>query len=227
MVSVCRLSQRLSIQSGSAVIHPDTELRFVNPEIGFGVFATRLIPKGTITWVRDRLDQSFTPGEIEQMPPPYHDLVLKYSFIDARCRFVLCWDHARFVNHSCEPTCLSAGYDFELAVHDIQAGEELTDDYGTLNLEYGFDCRCGSARCRTRIRPGDLLTYAAEWDRRVAEPFSLIRAAPQPLWPFLEEREAVEDALVHRAPVASVKRNFVDVAALLRGHPSLARRAAS
>lgn len=39
----------LSIQSGSIVIHPDTELRFVNPDIGYGVFATRFIPKGSIT----------------------------------------------------------------------------------------------------------------------------------------------------------------------------------
>jgi len=31
------------------VIHPDTELRFVNPDIGYGVFATRFIPKGSIT----------------------------------------------------------------------------------------------------------------------------------------------------------------------------------
>ena len=76
--------------------------------------------EGTITWVRDRLDQSFTPRRVERLPPAYHDIVLKYSFIDAHCRFVLCWDHARFVNHSCDPTCLSAGYDFELAVRDIR-----------------------------------------------------------------------------------------------------------
>jgi hypothetical protein len=29
------------------VIHPDTELRFVSDEIGYGVFATALIPRGT------------------------------------------------------------------------------------------------------------------------------------------------------------------------------------
>lgn len=35
------------------MIHPDTELRFINPEIGYGVFATQFIPRGTITWVRE------------------------------------------------------------------------------------------------------------------------------------------------------------------------------
>ena len=63
----------------------------------------------------------------------------------------------------------------------------------------------------------------ADWDRVVAEPFSLIATVAQPLWRFLEEREAVELALAV-GPVASIRRNFVDVATLLSDHPSLARR---
>jgi hypothetical protein len=130
------------------------------------------------------------------------------------------------MNHSCDATCLSAGYDFELAIRDIAPGDELTDDYGSLNLEYGFECRCGTPRCRRHVRPDDLLTLAVEWDRAVAEPFSRIRAVPQPLWPFLEERQAVEDALARRTPIASVTRNFVDVSSLLSANPALARRSA-
>jgi uncharacterized protein len=208
------------------MIHVDTELRFVSPEIGYGVFATRSIPRGTITWVRDRLDQSLTAEAIERLPPVYHDIVLKYSFVDAGGRFVLCWDHARYMNHSCDPTCLSAGYDFELAIRDVAAGEELTDDYGSLNLDYGFHCHCGSPRCRREIRPDDLLTFAVDWDQMVAEPFALMKSVAQPLWPFLEERDAVEEALARRAPVASVRKNFVDVASLLSDHPLLTRRVA-
>lgn len=208
------------------MIHVDTELRFVSPEIGYGVFATRVIPRGTITWVRDRLDQTLTAEAIERLPPVYHDIVLKYSFVDARGRFVLCWDHARYMNHSCDPTCLSAGYDFEIAIRDIAAGEELTDDYGSLNLDYAFQCQCGSPRCRREIRPEDLLRFAAEWDRTVAGPFALIKSVPQPLWPLLEERDAVEQALAHRTPIASVSKNFVDVASLLSDHPLLPRRVA-
>ncbi|MHC5084588.1 MAG: SET domain-containing protein, partial [Planctomycetota bacterium] len=34
------------------MIHPDTELRKVNETIGYGVFATRHIPKGTILYVK-------------------------------------------------------------------------------------------------------------------------------------------------------------------------------
>jgi hypothetical protein len=205
------------------MIHPDTELRLANPEIGHGVFATRLIPKGTITWVRDRLDQAFTPAAVEQLPAVYHDIVLKYSFIDGHGRFVLCWDHARFVNHSCNPTCRSAGYDFELAVRDIVPGEELTDDYGSLNLEYDFNCSCGLPGCRRQVRPDDLLAYSDAWDRIVADPFRLIPRVPQPLWSFLEETGPIEAALSGSSPIASVKANYVNVAELLCGRPALAR----
>lgn len=205
------------------MIHPNTELRFVNTRIGYGVFATQHIPKGTITWVRDRLDQAFAPAAVEQLPRVYHDIVLKYSFIDARGDFVLCWDHARFMNHSCDPTCLSAGYDFEVALRDIAPDEELTDDYGSLNLEYGFDCGCGSSKCRRLIQPGDLLTFGDAWDRTVAQSFRLIRDVPQPLWPVIEKPEAIEAALDGREPIASVKANYVDPAALLGRHVALGR----
>jgi hypothetical protein len=200
------------------MIHPDTEIRFVNPQIGYGVFATRVIPRGTITWVRDRLDQAFTPAAIAQLPSVYYDTVLKYSFIDGTGRFVLCWDHARFVNHSCNPTCRSAGYDFEVAVRDIVPGQELTDDYGSLNLEYDFDCSCGLRDCRRQIRPDDLLSFADTWDLIVAEPFRLIPTVNQPLWHFLEEKDAVEAALSGRSPIASVRANYVNVTELLCGY---------
>lgn len=39
------------------MIHPDTKLNFVSKSIGYGVFATKFISKGTITWVLDELDK--------------------------------------------------------------------------------------------------------------------------------------------------------------------------
>jgi SET domain-containing protein len=41
-----------------------------------------------------------------------------------------------------------------LALRDIVAGEELTVDYGTFCDEgmAPFDCHCGSATCRGRIK---------------------------------------------------------------------------
>src|SRR6478672_3518065 len=86
-----------------------------------------------------------------------------YSYIDRHGRHVLCWDHARFINHSCAANCLSVGYEFEIAVRDIAIGEELTDDYGTLNPTEPFPCQCGTAQCRGSVLPEDRQRLGTFW----------------------------------------------------------------
>src|SRR5437763_555157 len=99
------------------MLHPDTELRYIDPIIGYGVFATRPIPRGTITWVRDDLDQTFSPERFRDFEPPLlRELLDRYSYVDKEGDHVLFWDHARYINHACEATCLSPGYGFEIAV---------------------------------------------------------------------------------------------------------------
>jgi hypothetical protein len=190
------------------MIHPDTELRFIHPDIGFGVVATRLIPKGAITWAQDELDQVFTPQRFRTLGPIFAEVLGKYSFLNVRGDYVLCWDLARYVNHSCNPTCLSPGYNFEFAVRDIQPGEELTDDYATLNLEGTFECHCGSSQCRGAVSGEDVYAQADHWDSVVREVFSLIAGQPQPLWPLVAEKEAVQAALAGTAEIASCRLNL-------------------
>jgi uncharacterized protein len=190
------------------MIHPHTELRFINEEMGHGVFATRLIPKGTITWVRDDFDQTFTVEQVERMEPAYQAILEKYSFVDAKGMVVLCWDYSRFFNHSCEANCLSAGYDFELAVRDIQPGEELTDDYGTLNLRQEFQCACLAEKCRGVILPDDMERLASEWDTVVRKVFPLISTVDQPLWFFLKEKAEVEAVLKRTDGLRSIRANY-------------------
>jgi len=190
------------------MVHPDTELRFIAPEIGFGVVATRLIPQGTITWVQDELDQVFTPEQVRSLGPMYADVLTKYTFVNGRGDFVLCWDLARYVNHSCNPTCLSAGYNFEIAVKDIHPGEELTDDYATLNLEGSFECHCRSRRCRSTVHEADIYTHADRWDVIVRKVFPLIASNPQPLWSLVEEKDALQAALDGSREIVSCKVNL-------------------
>ena len=190
------------------MIHPDTELLHVNDHIGYGVFATRLIPRGTITWVRDNLDQVFTPQQCVEMDPVYQSILDKYSFMDGAGRMILCWDHARFVNHSCEANCLSAGYDFELAVRDIQPGEELLDDYGTMYLQEPFACACGSPRCRGLILPDDMERLHADWDALTGDAFPLISRVEQPLWLIVAEKEEVARIAGGAEMPRSIRRNY-------------------
>ena len=175
------------------MIHPDTILRPVSEEIGYGVFATQLIPRGTVTWVRDELDQTMSPARIAAVPPIHRDLLWKYTFRTPDGNLVLCWDIARFMNHSCAPTCLGTGYDFEVAVRDILPGEELTDDYATLHLlpEESFDCHCGSPGCRRRITSDDAARLAGQWDALLRKTLPLLEKIPQPLRPLLRQEDVV------------------------------------
>lgn len=190
------------------MIHPDTEIRYLDDQIGWGVIAVRSIPRGTITWVRDDLDQTFAPAAVEAMAPQYRAIIDKYTFIDGRGRYVLCWDHARFMNHSCRPTCLSPGFDFEIAIRDVQPGEQLTDDYGTLNSENAFVCCCGEPGCRRTIRPTDLLAHADQWDRLLESVFPRIGDVAQPLWTVLKEKREVERVLRGEVAMPSCRLNY-------------------
>lgn len=168
------------------MIHPDTALRFISPEKGYGVVATKFIPKGTITWIMDPLDQVFSPGRVQQLQPGIREILMTYSYRDHNGDYVLCWDNARFVNHSFHSNCISTAYNFELAVRDIQAGEELTDDYGYLNLTEPFDCIREQGTSRTRVMPDDLLHFYPEWDEQLRDAFREYNKVPQPLSIYIE-----------------------------------------
>lgn len=161
-------------------MHPDTEIRFINNEIGYGVVATKFIPKGTITWVQDQLDRIFTPSEVENLNTYSQQMLDKFSFRNNQGNFVLCWDLAKYVNHSFRSNCLSTAYDFEIAIRDIHPGEELTDDYGYLNVTEAFHANDEGTE-RTVVYPDDLLHYHEEWDEKVADAFSCFKIVVQPL----------------------------------------------
>lgn len=61
------------------------------------------------------------------------------------------WNPARFINHSCSPNCEARMEDeriWIIAARDIQAGEELTFNYGYDLEEYEDQpCACGSPHC--------------------------------------------------------------------------------
>jgi hypothetical protein len=169
------------------LIHPHTELRFINHEIGFGVFATQFIPRGTLTWVCDELDQFVDPARVAALPPFYRKLLDTYTFRDRLGRHVLCWDLARFMNHSCAPCCLGPDSSFEVAVRDIRPGEELTDDYASLHLQAheSFRCHCGVAGCRQWVSADDVPRREPVWERLIEEAMRLPTQVPQPLAPIL------------------------------------------
>lgn len=174
------------------MIHPHTEIRFISEEMGYGLFATRTIPRGTITWTLDRLDRVIPPAELQDYPPIYREILLKYSFRNSRGDFIFCWDNGRYINHSFNANCCLTPYNFEIAIRDIEEGEEVTDDYGYLNIIEPFEVP-GETGERRIVYPDDLLRYAENWDSSMHNAFPLIWEQEQLLWQYL--RRNTLDAL--------------------------------
>lgn len=191
------------------MIHPHTELRFIDKSIGHGVVATQFIPKGTITWVMDPLDREFTPQQYAAFNNLYKHILDTYTFRNNKGNFILCWDHGRFVNHSFKSNCLTTAYDFEIAIRDIEPGEQLTDDYGYLNITEPFEAN-DEGTSRKMVYPDDLLTYHKLWDKLIAKVFYRIPEIKQPLEIFLTEKTktSIKNVIDGQTPLASILENY-------------------
>ena len=194
------------------MMHPHTELRYIDEKIGFGVFATQFIPKGTLTWALDDLDQILGPEAVDALDEDRKKLVLKYSYRNQNGKYILCWDNGRFVNHSFHANCIGTAYEVEIAVRDIYPGEQLTDDYGSLNVDEPFDCLPEEGTDRTRVMPGDLIEYADTWDAQAIEAFRSYNAVEQPLAHLIrpEFREKVAIAAREHRLVDSIRAIYYD-----------------
>lgn len=191
------------------MIHPLTELKFISNEIGYGVVAREFIPKGTITWVLDKLDREFSPLEIQTMEPIYQEILDFYTFRNNNGNYVLCWDNGRYVNHSFNSNCLTTAYDFEIAIRDILPGEQLTDDYGYLNIPYPFRGVDEGTR-RKIVYPDDLVKYHKVWDKKIEKAFPLITKVNQPLRTLISNEKWKEIEAVEKGEkqMLSILHNF-------------------
>ena len=193
------------------MIHPKTELRFISKEVGYGVFATDFIPAGTITWVLDKLDREFLPEEFFAMDLVYQNIIDTYTFRNNIGNYVLCWDHGRFVNHSFNSNCLTTAYDFEIAIRDILPGEQLTDDYGYLNIKDPFTAEDEGTE-RKIVYPDDLVRYYKVWDAQILKVFGKINAYEQPLRVLIKDElwDKVQKIIAGKQQIDSILNNYYD-----------------
>jgi len=201
------------------MIHPHTELKFISEEKGIGVVATQLIPKGTITWAADPMDLTLSPDEVHNMKPFFRNFIDKYTYRDHLGNYILCWDHARFVNHSYHSNCMSTAYNFELAIRDIYPGEELTDDYGYLNVTEPFYAAPEAGSDRTAVMPDDLLHYHKLWDAQLRSAFTHFNLVAQPLSELIEEQ--------HKEKVRRIATETADMDSILNCYYNPEKRMAA
>ncbi len=198
------------------MIHPATELRLVNPQVGYGVFASRFIPMGSLVYVKDPLEIHLSPERYASLDEESRKVAEKYSFIEPGGNRVLSWDSAKYVNHSCRPNTMSTAWGFEIAVRDIEAGEEITDEYGLFNLEWEMDCCCGHSGCRGIIRASDVHRFVRNWDKRVRDALRRLGEVDQPLLAFVDPdtRRAIDGLVAGRLRYRSVRRLILPGVAL-------------
>ena len=193
------------------MLHPHTELKFVSAEIGYGIFTTQNIPKGTIIWVKDNLDRTFTQEEISSMTPANLENVMKYTYRDNKGHYLFCWDLTRYVNHSFQPNSMLTGLDFEIAIRDIARGEEITNDYGTLNIIEPMKCAHSRSE-RDSVFPDDLLNFYPQWDKCIREAMTKLYSVSQPLQKFLtlSQKEQIEKIHSGEVEMPSLIQSYFD-----------------
>lgn len=140
---------------------PDCEVRGSDIH-GRGVYSTRFIAKESpiIEYLGERVDKQ----ESERRGNRQHAKSLKtgdaavYIFTLSKRYDIdgnFPWNTARLINHSCNPNCEAwiVGRKIIIhALHDIQAGEELTFDYGfDVDCYEDHPCLCGSPNCKGYI----------------------------------------------------------------------------
>lgn len=113
---------------------------------GLGLFAKRLIPKGTVWWHARQQDvliitksQFLMLDKVPKTPliKNYIEILLTYAYYDEILdALIFCLDDSKYVNHSDKP---NTGTIEEHALNaisrrDIQPGEEITEDYSAYSL---------------------------------------------------------------------------------------------
>ena len=136
-----------------------------------GAFAAENLEQGTI--VVPKWHESFYEGmegwvrldrrQVRKLPRDAKKLFLRYGLDQdfdqiigpVDIRYVTTPDN--FINHSCDPNLRYDVAGNVVAACSIAKGEEVFIDYGCfiVNFDEPFDCNCGAASCRGRIRRQD------------------------------------------------------------------------
>jgi len=125
---------------------------------GRGVYASCFIPNETriIEYLGEIIDKKVSArrGVSQHTKSLQHGAAAVYIFTLSK-NFDLDgnvpWNTARLINHSCAPNCEAWIEGRKIFIHslrDIQAGEELSFDYGfDVDCYEDHPCRCGEPQC--------------------------------------------------------------------------------
>jgi uncharacterized protein len=99
---------------------------------GNGLFAGERISAGQVIWeFTPGLDATFPRASLKALPPVVQDFLNRYCSLDGTSENLTIYaDDARFINHSQQANTLwDEGAEVLVAARDIEAGEEITENY--------------------------------------------------------------------------------------------------
>ncbi|MBX7065826.1 MAG: SET domain-containing protein-lysine N-methyltransferase [Parachlamydiales bacterium] len=119
-------------------MHPPIEIRFVDKDVGYGVFATKKIPPCTFVGEYTGIIQQRTPKQLKEKK-----YCLRYTIWEGKKNFCIDAEtkgnFTRFLNHSSKPNLGLQSLYWRgiprmvfLSLKEIREGEQLAFDYGPL-----------------------------------------------------------------------------------------------
>ncbi len=178
------------------MLHPSHELRYINSTIGYGVFATEPIPKGTVMAFSDPLDVKILPRTYANLNDKFREVLESFSYIDREGQGILSWDNSKYLNHSCDSNILFTPYLLSISIKDIAKDEQITTDYALLQAYLDMyqqgdmmTCHCGSINCRKTINIPDVEQYLPLFISSLNEAFTLSLTVQQPLFDFMNNKD--------------------------------------
>ncbi|MFZ9000493.1 MAG: SET domain-containing protein [Bacteriovoracaceae bacterium] len=161
------------------MIIPSVRVKYLSDEKGYGLIATERIPKGTVTFVQDGLDIVISETQIEVYPEELLDHINKYSYEDYLGNRIISWDLAKYMNHDDDANTLTTGYGFEIAIKDIEIGQEVTDDYRIFSTHHDTTFKVTHGPLQDlKPWPRELITY---WDEEISDALLFFEKVNQPL----------------------------------------------
>lgn len=139
------------------MLHPNIQLMEDGTIAGRGLVATAPIQAGEVV---SRLEPNQPKTSLEdfyKLTSAEQAALLEHGYQCSATHIVNESGIEKYMNHCCDPNTWWADDDTMLARRDIQAGEEITYDYATTEVDIPFemDCACGAAICRGRVTNQD------------------------------------------------------------------------
>jgi len=130
--------------------------RDASPIEGRGIFAEESIPGGTIVFFYSCEDRFIPKDVFRSSPDDRKEIFFRYGVEDEAGNWLVKED---CINHSCDASILSMFVDgiyCDIAVRDINIGEEITIDYGLFysSFPWRMECNCNAIICRRSFGSG-------------------------------------------------------------------------